>query len=195
MIGISRRILEGILQEVKPSQLTHEVFATLMAEIAAIINSRPLLPGSDTPELPLNLSPNMLLTMKSSQVTAPEGPFDPKDLMRSQWRRVQHLSNLFWDRWRKDYLPLLQIRAKWQQPRRDLAEGDVVIVKCDSRRNDWPLGKVVGVEASGDGHIRKASVEMVAADQRSLYLRPARDLAKKTMLRPISDLVLLIPSE
>ena len=195
MIGISRRILEGILRDVKPSQLTHEVFTTLMAEVAAIINSRPLLPDSNTPELPLNLSPNALLTMKPSQVTAPEGPFDPKDLMRTQWRRVQHLSNMFWDKWQKDYLPLLQTRAKWQQPKRDMKEGDVVIVKGDYQRNDWPLGRVVGVEASGDRHIRKASVEMVATDQKNLFLRPARELTKKTLLRPISDLVLLIPSE
>ncbi|XP_038063243.1 uncharacterized protein LOC119733951 [Patiria miniata] len=47
----------------------------------------------------------------------------------------------------------------------------------------------------GQRHIRKASVEMVAADQRSLFLQPARELTKKTLLRPISDLVLLIPSE
>ena len=73
--------------------------------------------------------------------------------------------------------------------------GDVVLVKCDSRRNDWPLGKVAGVEASGDGHIRKASVEIVAADQRCMFLRPVSELAKKTLLRPVSDLVLLIPSD
>ena len=195
MIGIARCILEGILRDVKPSQLTHEVFTTLMAEVAAIINSRPLLPDSDIPELPLNLSPNMLLSMKPSQVTAPEGPFDQKDLMRSQWRRVQHLSDMFWNKWRRDYLPLLQTRVKWQQPKRDLEIGDVVLVKCDSKRNDWPLGKVAGVEASGDGHIRKASVEIVAADQRSMFLRPVSELAKKTLLRPVSDLVLLIPSD
>ncbi len=100
-----------------------------MAEIAAIINSRPLLPGSDIPELPLNLSPNMLLTMKPSQVIAPEGPFDQKDLMRNQWRRVQHLSDMFWNKWRKDYLPLLQTRVKWQQPKRDLQIGDVAKIE------------------------------------------------------------------
>ena len=195
MIGISRRILEGTLRDVKPSQLTHEVFTTLMAEVAAIINSRPLLPASSIPELPLNLSPNMLLTMKPSQVTAPEGPFNQKDLMRSQWRRVQHLSNMFWNKWRKDYLPLLQTRVKWQQQKRDLEIGDVVLVKRDSQRNDWPLGKVVGVEASSDGHVRKANVEIVTADPKSLFLQPVSKLSKKTYLRPISDLVLLIPSE
>ncbi|XP_033124080.1 uncharacterized protein LOC117122572 [Anneissia japonica] len=96
LIGMARRILDSVLREVKPSQLTHEVLVTLMAEVSAIINSHPLLPDSDDPELPINLSPNMLLTMKASQITDPEGPFNQNDLLRNQWRRVQHLSNMFW---------------------------------------------------------------------------------------------------
>ncbi|XP_071950843.1 uncharacterized protein [Antedon mediterranea] len=40
MIGIARRILDGVMRDVKPSQITHEVFVTLMAEVAATINSR-----------------------------------------------------------------------------------------------------------------------------------------------------------
>ncbi|XP_071833874.1 uncharacterized protein [Apostichopus japonicus] len=192
MIGIARRILDGILRDVKPSQLTHEVFTTLMAEVAAIINSRPLLPDSNAPEFPLNLSPNMLLTMKSSQVTAPKGTFNQKDLLRSQWRRVQHLSNMFWNKWRKDYLPLLQTREKWQRPRRDIKVGDVVLVKQDAHRNDWPLGIVLDVATSSDGHVRKANVEVIAEDQKQLIRQPVREIVKKTMLRPVREMVLLI---
>ncbi|XP_022094631.1 uncharacterized protein LOC110981397 [Acanthaster planci] len=125
------------------------------------------------------------------QVTAPDGPCDPKDLLRSHWRLVQHLSNMFWDKWRKAFLPLLQTRVKWQQPKRDLK--DVVIVKCDSRQYDWPLGKAFGFEASGDGHITKASMEMVAADQRSPFLQPTLSAAVFCMVRPGTDGLLVTP--
>ncbi|KAJ8035478.1 hypothetical protein HOLleu_22721 [Holothuria leucospilota] len=103
MIGIARMYV-SISPDVKASKLIHEVFTTLMAEVAAIINSRPLLPDCNVPGVPLNLSPNMLLTMKSSQITAPEGVINHKDLLRSHWRRVQHLSNMFWEKWRKEYI-------------------------------------------------------------------------------------------
>lgn len=42
MIGITRRILDSVLLNVKT--LTHEVLVTLMAEISAIINARPIVP-------------------------------------------------------------------------------------------------------------------------------------------------------
>ncbi|KAJ8031579.1 hypothetical protein HOLleu_24812 [Holothuria leucospilota] len=193
MIGIARRILDAILRDVKASQLTHEVFTTLMAEVAAIINSRPLLPDCNVPELPLNLSPNMLLTMKSSQVTAPDGVFNHKDLLRSQWRRVQHLSNMFWEKWRKEYLPLLQSREKWKRPKRNLRVGDIVLVKQEVHRNFWPLGKVLEVITGEDGHVRKANLEVATDDPAKIARQPINRITKKTMLRPIRELVLLLP--
>ncbi|KAJ8020558.1 hypothetical protein HOLleu_40182 [Holothuria leucospilota] len=191
MIGIARRTLDGVLRDTKPSQITHEVFVTLMAEVAAIINARPLLPVSDSPELPSNLSPNMLLTMKSSQVTAPEGPFNQKDLLRSQWRRVQHLANMFWNKWRRDYLPMLQTRSKWQHPRKEIQVGDVVLIKKEVSRNEWPLGRVTEIAESKDGHVRKVKVEVVAEDRATLSRIPIDKIAKKTILRPIRELILL----
>ncbi|XP_059825057.1 uncharacterized protein LOC132393663 [Hypanus sabinus] len=43
MIGIARRILDSMFLQQR-TQLTHEVLCTLMAEVTAIINARPLLP-------------------------------------------------------------------------------------------------------------------------------------------------------
>jgi hypothetical protein len=40
LIGVSRRILDSMLQDVK--QLTDEVLITLMAEVCQIVNSRPI---------------------------------------------------------------------------------------------------------------------------------------------------------
>ncbi|KAK7891083.1 hypothetical protein WMY93_023046 [Mugilogobius chulae] len=52
MIGVSRRILDGLLLDVKQPQLTHEVLVTLMAEVTAIVNARPLVPISADPDAP-----------------------------------------------------------------------------------------------------------------------------------------------
>ncbi len=55
-----------MLSEVASKRLTHEVLSTLMAEVTAIVNNRPLTPVSEDPEAPEILTPFTLLTQKSS---------------------------------------------------------------------------------------------------------------------------------
>lgn len=70
LIGIACRILDSMLLDQKHSKLTHEVLTTLIAEVTAIMNSRPLVPVSIDSKMPLILSPNMLLTQKSGDMSA-----------------------------------------------------------------------------------------------------------------------------
>ncbi len=113
MIGLARRILDSMFLQLK-DKLTHEVLVTFMAEVTAIINSRPLVPVTTDPDESFILTPSVLLTQKVNSVAAPAGEFGAADLYKCQWRQVQHLSNTFWDRWRKQFLPTLQARKKWQ---------------------------------------------------------------------------------
>lgn len=62
MIGISRRILDSMLLKAGNPTLTHEVLTTLMAEVTAIVNARPLVPVFSDPEAPLILTPSTLPT-------------------------------------------------------------------------------------------------------------------------------------
>ena len=103
MIGTTRRILEAMLLKVKT--LTHDVLVTLMAEVAAMINSRPIVPVSADPECPDVLSPSSLLT-KKLQIDQHLGQVDIGDLYRDQWRQVQYLASQFWSRWRKSIFRL-----------------------------------------------------------------------------------------
>lgn len=73
----------------------------------------------------------MLLTQKANVVSAPEGVFDLKDLYRKQWRHVQCLADIFWKRWRQEYLTTLQSRKKWINDKRDMQVGDIVLLKDD----------------------------------------------------------------
>ncbi|VDI29234.1 Hypothetical predicted protein [Mytilus galloprovincialis] len=68
MIGITRRILDSMLLNAAGRSLTHDVLNTLMAEVSAIVNSRPLVPVSTDPENPLILTPAMLLTQKTDYI-------------------------------------------------------------------------------------------------------------------------------
>ncbi len=181
MIGVSRRILESMLQGFGPSRLSHEVLSTFMCEVTAIDNARPLVPVSTDPEAPLILTPATLLTQKFSAVLPPPGEFSEKDLLVRQWRQVQSLANTFWNRWRKEYLTTLQNRRKWQNESSNLQTGDVVLLKSiQAKRNDWPMGIVLETIPGKDGRVRKVEVKVV------------KDGSAKVFLRPISDVVLLM---
>lgn len=127
----------------------------------------------------------MLLTMKVRPLSSPPGEFVAADLYsRRRWRRVQYLADQFWVRWKREYVQTLQKRSKWTRPRRNLNAGDVVLVKDeDAQRNDWPLGRISEAIKSEDGEVRKAQVEVM------------KEGRKKTYLRPIKELVLLVPAQ
>ena len=130
------------------SRLDDESFRTLLCEVEAIINSRPLtVASSDLNDLH-PLSPSNLLTMKTSIILPPAGVFQRADIYtRRRWRRVQYLANLFWTRWKREYLLTLQQRPKWISPKWNLAVGDVVLVKDDScPRSVWSMGRVIKAE-------------------------------------------------
>ncbi|KAM4593953.1 uncharacterized protein PAE49_010961 [Odontesthes bonariensis] len=184
MIGISRRILNSMLMQTSPSRLTHEVLSTFMAEVTAIINARPLVPISSDPDSPFLLTPASLLTQKVSTYPPPPGTFDSKDLHRQQWRQVQHLANTFWNRWRREYLPTLQSRSKWQDVRPNLKIGDLVLLKdSEAKRNEWPMALVTKTFPGQDGKVRK------------IELKVTRSGSAKTFLRPISETILLKSAE
>ena len=63
--------------ELGKTQLTHELLVMLMAEVAAIVNARPISALPSDPDDPQPLSPAMLLTMKTHPTGPPPGQFLP----------------------------------------------------------------------------------------------------------------------
>lgn len=93
MIGVTRGILDFMLLRTKHTRLTHDVLCTLMAEVCAIINARPLVPVSSDSSSPMLLTSAVLLTQKPGE-SPPHGSFEEKDLFKCQWRQV-HLQMSF----------------------------------------------------------------------------------------------------
>ena len=108
-----RSVLTGLLQN-HAIQLDDESLRTLMIEVEAIVNSLPIATDDLTDPDSLDvLTPNHLLTMKSSVILSPPGNFQRADVYsRKRWRRVQQLTDEFWQRWKKGYLQSLQVRQK-----------------------------------------------------------------------------------
>ena len=179
-IRIARRILDTLLRE-HGSRLDDESLQTLMCEVESIINSRPLTIISSDVKDPYPLSPNQILTMKTGIVLPPPGKFQRNDVyMRRRWRRVQYLCNLFWSRWKREYLPTLQERAKWNKVKRNLKVDDVVLVRDENApRNVWPMGVVTKVEPDSKGLVRSVVLRTHTTE----------------LHRPVNKLILMLTAE
>ena len=141
VIRMVRRILNAVLRQ---QRLDDDGLHTVMCEAEAILNDRPITKLSDDPNDLEPLTPNHILLMKGKP-SLPPGLFEQHDLyVRRRWRQVQYISDLFWKRWIREYLPLLQERQKWNQKRGNLKPGDIVIIMDPTApRGSWPLGRVL----------------------------------------------------
>ena len=160
-----RSVMSGLCSH---QTLDDESLATLFCIVEGIINSRPITKLSDDPSDPLPLSPNHLLLLRSGP-NLPSGMFVKNDLYGRKWCQVQYLADLFWQRWIKEYLPLLQERQKWLSPKRNLCIGDLVLmVHENTPRYQWPLGLIVQTYPGKDGCVRTVKVKT----QTGQYDRP-----------------------
>ena len=155
-----KSVLSSLLKSC-PRKLDEESLRTFLTEAEAIVNSRPLtLENLHDPET-TPLTPNQILTMKNFVASPPPGDFQGEGVYaRKRWRVVQHLAEKFWSRWKKEYLQLLQLRQKWAGEKRNLRVGDVVLLKDDTVRGQWPMGRVVEVHPSDDGLVRSVSLKV-----------------------------------
>ena len=189
-----RNILETLLMR-HGSQLDDESLCTFMTEAEAIVNCRPLtVVDLSSPEGVEPLTPNHLLTMKTSVVLPPPGSFQVADLYsKKRWHRVQYLANEFWIKWKADILQSLQTRQKWARARRNVKVDDVVIVKDEGLlQNQWHLARVVETYPSDDALVRK--VKLLVGDS-SLDRCGKRSKPPLYLDRPVQKLVLLVASD
>ena len=164
-----KKVLAGVCSE---QLLTDEALSTVLCEVECILNSRPLTTVSNDPQDLEPLTPNHLLLTKNDHILPP-GLFDRNDLYsRKRWRLVQYLVNLFWTRWTKEYFPLLQERAKWNQIKPNLKCGDIVLLVDSSPRNNCMLGRVLETLSSGNKLARSAIVQT----QHGIFKRPITKL-------------------
>ena len=131
-IGSIRKILDVCLLQLGQRILTGYELHTLLMECSNINNNTPLYDACTTEEYPQLITPQNLLSLKDDPNPPELETFSAADLNaygRRRWRRVQHLSDEFFRRWRTFYLNTLQKRSKWQKNRPNLVPGDLVVLR------------------------------------------------------------------
>ena len=169
-----RKVMKALIKE---QLLDDEGLNTLMCEVEAIINGRPITKLSDDPRDLEPLTPNHLLLLRSGPAVPPGNFTSHDNYSNRRWRQVQYLADVFWWRWVREYLPSLQQRQKWHKQRRNFAVDDIVLVLDDNKpRNSWPLGRILEVYTNRkDGLVRSVKLKTSTSE----------------LVRPIDKIVLL----
>ncbi len=157
LIRSVRKVLNATL---RTQTLDEDCLHTVLFEAEAIINGRPITKESTDPNDLEALTPNHLLLLKTAP-SLPPGIFQKEDIYACRrWKQVQYISDLFWKRWTKEYLPQLQERQKWSTATRNFIPGDIVLLVDDSApRNSWIIGKVIQTFPDKKGFVRQVRLK------------------------------------
>lgn len=161
-------------------KLTYEGYSTVLIQIEAVLNSRPLCPLSENPAEMEALTPGHFLIGEA--LTAPMEPnlTNVRENRLDKWDLYTKIKQEFWQRWSDDYMALLQPRTKWTDRKENLKVGDMVLVRDELMPPlRWPLGRIDAVYPGKDGLVRVVDVKFNS----KIYKRPIGKLS----LLPIEE--------
>lgn len=148
-----------ILRSIGTHKLTAEEFTTLLTQIEATLNSRPLCPLSNDPFNYEALTPGHFLTLEPS-TSLPDPSLKSVSLSKlKRWRLIADLHSHFWSRWKIEYLSTLQLRSKWCKNSRELEVGELVLIKEATHPLHWRLGRIRNLHPGADGIVRVATID------------------------------------
>ncbi|UYV64056.1 hypothetical protein LAZ67_2006415 [Cordylochernes scorpioides] len=150
--GLLKRPITKICPLPYRGLLNYEELLTLLAQIEACINSRPLTFVSNDPNDLTALTPGHFLIGNAIRHDA-ESDYSTLNL-RSRWDLIQPQRDYFWNRWSCEYLHQLQERRKWRTSHPDVNIGDLVMFKEQNKPLQWKLARIVQIFPGEDDHVR-----------------------------------------
>lgn len=155
------------------ASLKYDELFTLLVQVEAVLNSRPLMPLTSDPNDLSFLTPGHFLV--GCPITMyPEPSIENLPANRlSRWQRVEQLKQHFWRRWVREYLHNCQTRVKWNTHSAPVKAGQMVILKEDNLPPlCWKLARVEEVYPGDDDIVRVVSVRT----SKGIYKRPITKL-------------------
>ena len=165
--------LRKVASDVK---LTYEELQTIVCQVEARMNSRPL-----TPLNPTNEDVTDVFLIGQSLIALPDrfSVTQPLTLLH-RWQLCQNIVNHFWRKWSREYLTVLNRYTKNHSRSTNISVGDIVVLRDEMLfPTRWPLARVIQVHPGKDNIIRVATIKT----------------AKGIYKRPITKLVIILPME
>ena len=155
------RIMKQTLSKILPPHtLTEDEFNTVLIDVEATLNSRPILPiDSTSTDGATALTPGHFLVGRPLRALPVRVDLDTQPTLLKCWNRVKRLCADIWKVWHSRYVQSLQARSKWNSATRSLQPGDVVLLKDDSLMSrHWPLALVLKAYPGEDNLVRVVEV-------------------------------------
>lgn len=189
LIGIVKVGIEEVMQMTRIPK--EEVLRNVLKEIQNVVNSRPLT------FIPLEVEEDEALTPNHFLLGCSNGLKPPCRLeldgvyLRQSWKEAQRLTEMFWKRFAKEYLPTLARRTKWFKQVQPIKEDDLVLViDGNNPRNTYPKATVIDTKIGSNGQVRRAKVRYVTEakiDSKGQICR----IRKNSVWRPAHKLAVL----
>ena len=159
------KILKTALVHALPpgKELKYSEMVTLLSRIAFSINSRPLAlanisPSNQQEDDLAPLTPNQLL-LGHNTAEKPAMEYDVTDKYSARLAYVQSIHKEWWRRWIEEVLPTLIPVRKWKSQKRNMKEGDIVMMKYQNNLvDDYRIARVSKVFPSDRGVVRTVEV-------------------------------------
>ena len=153
---------------------------TLLCNIEAVLNSRPLTPLSNDPNDLSALTPAHFIFGDSLDQPEQFDVSGEPDNRLTHWQLLRKSRQRLWQRWKEGYLQELQKRVKWNTTSQHIKVGDLVLfIEDNVPPLKWPRGRVVKVYPGADGTVRVVDVRTSAR----IYKRSIQ----KICLLPLDD--------
>ena len=161
-------------------KLTYEELSTILTQIEACLNSRPLTRMYCDDDGVEALTPGHFLIGRPIEALPDVSDTDQPLTLLKHWHLCQTILNHFWKRWSGGYISSLQRYAKWNKSTRNIKIGDVVIIREDGLLpTKWAIARVVDVHPGQDNVVRVVTIRTSTG----------------TYKRPVTKVAVLIPIE
>ena len=140
---------------------------TTLAQIEGTINSRLLSSISDDTDDLTVLTPNHFISGRSLNA---QGVVDINEKVidgQRKWKAVESLSNIYWKRFIKEYIPSLNARKKWNK-----VNDIVLLYDSNTPKSFWTLARVIKVHLSKDELVRSVTLKL----PNTILVRPVNKL-------------------
>ncbi|XP_055605004.1 uncharacterized protein LOC129753231 [Uranotaenia lowii] len=141
-------------------RLSFEDMVTVLTEIEAAMNSRPLVPMSEDPNDLSCLTPaHFLIGSTMHALQEPDLTSFPDNNL-DHYQSLQKAVQQFWHHWRLEYLQELQRSTKYNAPNKEIVPGRLVVIVDEFQHpTKWQLGRITSIHPGPDQLTRVVSLK------------------------------------
>ena len=187
MVGSVKRCLRKVLGN---ARLSFDELLTVLSEVEATLNSRPLTYDYDNPGEEVLTPAHLIYGRRLTSL--PESPEVEDDIgCNRRYRYVTERLQHFWKRWRREYLTNLRESHDCNAKKvvKEPKVGDVVIVYEDGvKRNSWKMAVIEDLIQGKDNQVRGAKVRVTTKGKVVRLNRPVQMLYPLEVRESIPEL-------